>query len=214
MKLYKYMKSEYAETFLKNGTLRIGTLMDFKKNENFNEAIGDKNEGSHFPQIDFQGKTYTANLNNSQKSFLKGALELPSGSFMSGFSVVREITSKDFYVYCLTIEPSRKAMDVFECDTCIEISNPLNFLSLLTKKVSEKSRGLSWHGPVSYLDKHYQYDNDPGYHPATTKDIKYSYQKEYRFIWHSRMGSNKDIVLEPFYIKVPKAIKQCRIIRL
>lgn len=214
MALYKYMKSEHAEMFFRNGTLRIGTLFDFKKNENFNEAVGDKHEGSHYPYMDVVEPIYSGNMNSLQKSFLKGAISLAPGASISNLKIVREVTSSDFFVFCMTTEPSRDAMEEFECDICIEIADPTSFIKALTRKVKSKTGDLAWHGHVTYMRKDYPYMKETGLHPACTKDERYMYQKEYRAIWHARKNSSECVILSPLFIKAPKLIKYCREIRL
>lgn len=214
MALYKYMKSEHAEMFFHNGTLRIGTLLDFKKNEDFNEAIGDKNEGSHYPFMNIDQTLRFGEMTPSQASFFKGAIDGVTGLSITGIKFVREVRSCDFYVYCMTTEPSRSAMEEFECDTCIEIADPMAFLRALTRKVRLQAGDLAWYGNVTYMNKEYPYTLESGLHPASTKDEHYSYQKEFRAIWRARNGSPEGTVLSPLFVRVPKSIKNCRFIKL
>ncbi|MEB2409388.1 hypothetical protein QMN27_12230 [Enterobacter asburiae] len=200
--------------FFKNGTLRIGTLFDFKKNEAFNRAIGDGNEGSHFSFMDTDQTLYIDEMTESQSTFLKGLLPLGRGSSITGVQLVRELISEDFYIFCMTTEPSRKAMEEFDCDTCIEIVNPLSFFNAVTKKIKRTAGDMVWNGQITYIDKKYSYLDESNLHPAQTKDIKYSYQKEYRVIWQKRIGAPVDTILRPIFIKVPKAIKHSRLIKL
>lgn len=212
--LYKYIKSEHAESFFKNGTLRIGTLFDFKRNESFNKAIGDNNEGSHFPFMDTDQTLYADEMTESQSKFLDGFINMGAGSSISGINLVREISSEDFYIFCMTTKPSRKAMEEFNCDRCIEVLNPHSFISALTRKIKRTAGDLAWQGEITYMDKAYSYLSEVKLHPAQTKDIHYSYQKEYRAIWHRRNGLPIDTILKPLFIRAPKAIKHCRLIKL
>ncbi|HCX4700527.1 TPA: hypothetical protein PRU86_004251 [Escherichia coli] len=212
--LYKYIKSEHAEMFFANGTLRIGTLYDFKKNEAFNKAIGDNKEGSHFPFMDTDQTLHADQMTDSQSAFLAGFISMGAGSSITGINLVQEITSEDFYIFCMTTEPSRKAMEEFNCDKCIEILNPNSFISALTRKIKRTAGDLAWQGEITYMDKEYSYLTETKLHPAQTKDIEYSYQKEYRAIWRRRNSTPNDITLSPFFIKAPKAIKHCRLIKL
>lgn len=214
MALYKYMKSEHAEMFFRNGTLRIGTLLDFKKNEAFNEAVGDKHEGSHYPYSIIDEPIAFGDMSASQAAFFKGTFDAPPAAIISGIRLTREISSCDFFVFCMTTEPSRTAMEEFECDTCIEIVNPTLFLRALTRKVRILAGDLVWYGHVTYMDKKYPYTLETGLHPASTKDEKYIYQKEYRAIWQGKKYALEDGFLSPIFVKVPKSIKFCRKIRI
>ncbi|AYL75996.1 hypothetical protein CUC52_11240 [Citrobacter freundii] len=208
------MKSEHADMFFDNGTLRIGTLLDFKKNESFNAAIGDENEGSHFPYMHSGRELPVEAMTASQTEFVNGLITMESGCVLKNVTVVQEVCSQDFYVFCMASEPSRKAMEKFECDRCIEILNPQSFINAITRKVQRDAGELAWQGQITYMNKTYSYLNEEGIHPATTKDISYEYQKEYRAIWHAKNGTPQDTLLLPFFIKAPKAIKHCRLIRL
>ena len=46
--LYKYTKKEFARSFFKDGTLRIGTLHDYASSEKFAKGIYDRHEGYYF----------------------------------------------------------------------------------------------------------------------------------------------------------------------
>lgn len=188
--------------------------MDFKKNESFNKATRDNNEGSHFPFMDTSLPLYADEMTEAQSTFTKGFFEMGQGSSISGITLVKEILSEDFYIFCLTTEPNRKAMEEFSCDHCIEISNPQLFFNALTNKIKRTAGGMVWQGGITYMDKEYSYLTESKLHPAQTKDIEYSYQKEYRAIWSRRYGAPIDAVLAPFFIKAPKAIKHCRLIKL
>lgn len=209
---YKYMKAEHAKMFFHNGKIRIGTLLDFKKNENFNSAVGDKNEGSHFPNLPIIGTLTYENLSSKDAYFLNGIIKMSPGSSMSGITIEREIQSNDYYMYCLATKPSREAMQAFECDTCIEIGNISAFLDAITRKIRGKANLLEWKGKVTYLDKRYHHSQETGLNPAITKDLKYSYQNEYRALWKPKDGLEKN--LKPFFINAPKAIRLCRIIKI
>lgn len=213
MYLYKYMKSEHVETFFHNGKLRIGTLLDFKRNEAFNAAVGDKNEGSHFPFIAVEN-IKVDDMNSKQHDFFKGAIEFTPGTTIGGFTLQKEIRSEDYYIFCLASQPSRAAMEKFECDTCIEIFKPEEFINALTRKLRTKTGPLVWKGAVTYTEKKYPYTTDIANHPATTKDPEYDYQKEYRLIWQAKNAVANGAFLEPFFVKAAKTIHCCRVIKL
>ena len=43
--LYKYMKKEHAKLLTKQGSLRVGTLYEFRNKEKHGQEIGDNKEG-------------------------------------------------------------------------------------------------------------------------------------------------------------------------
>lgn len=212
--LYKYMKSEHSKMFLKDGLLRIGTLFDFKKNETFNQAVGDRREGSHFPYITFDEPRSIEDMTPTEKGFVSNIINMQSGVSFSSVSIGQIVTSSDYFIYCLTTIPSKKTMEFFECDTCIEIPNPRYFFRTLTREMHEYVESQVWRGPINYIDKEYHLSQDSGLHPATTKDPSFEYQKEYRGIWIPNKKIIESGELSPFLINAPKAVKGCRLVNL
>lgn len=212
--LYKYMQSKYAKLFFHNGSIRIGTLMDFKKNHSSNEAIGDKNEGSHIVLMNTKEPLTNENITKEQENLIKDMFTLGPRGITCELNIRKEIKSPDRYVYCLSKEPSLKAMKSFDCDICLEISNVQAFLNLITRKIRNKSHIVAWQGDVKYIDKTYDFKLDSGISPSITKDLKFSYQKEYRVIWNPINIKSIDSELKPLIINVPDAKRYCRIIKL
>ncbi|HCM9267567.1 TPA: hypothetical protein N5L33_001156 [Enterobacter cloacae subsp. cloacae] len=211
MNLYKYMKSEHAEKFLKNGTLRIGTLYNFQEYEKFNAAIADKHEGCHFPIMEIEGTIFGRELSVAQKEFLGDGFTVAPDISITGLRVEKRIYTNNSYIFCLTTEPSKKAMEEFECDVCLEITNPNALFRAITRKMRDKTDRLEWHGSITYMNKSYPFHKEVHEHPATTKDEKYLYQKEYRAIWLPKKSISSDAQISPLFVRVPKIIKYCRI---
>lgn len=212
--LYKYMKSEHAKMFLEDGLLRIGTLYDFKKNETFNDAVGDRREGLHFPFISFDEPRRIEDMTQTERGFVNNIINMSSGVSFSSVSVGRTVTSSDYYIYCLTTMPSKKTMEFFECDTCVGIPNPRYFFRTLTRQMHKYVHSQVWRGPITYTDKQFHLSQDTGLHPATTKDPKFEYQKEYRGIWNACEKIVESGELSPFLINAPKAVDGCRIVEI
>lgn len=213
--LYKYMKKEFASKFFHNGSLKIGTLYEYKRGEHSNAAIDDEREGSHYPVLRIGNEgLHSHNIDPIDAFFICGQHSLPFGSGLQSLTIQKEIKSDDCYIYCLTTSPNAKAMMAFNCDTCIEISNPVALFRLMTKKIRHKVSELSWEGEISYQDKEYNHRQERDINPATTKDLQFSYQNEYRVIWKPNQILPENINLNPLYINVPDARKFCRIIKL
>ena len=213
--LYKYMKREFAEKFFREGSLKIGTLFEYKKNEKFNDAIGDKNEGSHYPFIKINDIGLNSkNITPDEAFFICGDFTLPPGSGLSNMTIQQEIKSDDCYIFCLTTSPSFDAMKEFECDTCIEISNHRTLFRLMTNKISQNITELTWKGRITYQNKTYPFNAENGINPAITKDLKYAYQNEFRVIWTPKDDNSGQVFLNPLYINVPEARRFCKKITL
>jgi len=209
---YKYMQKKYALEFLRTGSLRIGTLFDFKNTEKHNEAIGDITEGLHTQFIE-KYNTNSQELTQEELDFLRPAIKFDNTKCqLDSFRLIKDIQVPDAYVFCISQEYSKKIMDSFECDVCIEISNLKQFLSQIDRKLRHFVKPMSWAGPITYMERHYPFHEEKNIYPATTKEPKYSYQKEFRVIWDPLIASSQLKPLKPKIIKIPNATRFCRLI--
>ncbi|EAR56843.1 hypothetical protein SKA34_05165 [Photobacterium sp. SKA34] len=203
--LYKYMKKEHAKLLVEQGSLRIGTLYEFRDEEKHGQEIGDNKEGtkSTYMGVD-QACWSTANQPEFTKSFFK--LEEDATLNISGLTLEKPQTSPDFYIYCTTYEFDESAMRDFGYDSCVAIEQPENFLKCISKSL--KHKGL-YQGSYKckYQSRRMPHDFDSGVHPALIKENEYSYQKEVRSIWLSTKDN-----IQPIIIKSKKIKKYCRII--
>ncbi len=55
MPLYKYLPRRYLDAFLNRGSLKIGTLYEYRQVEAYGHVIGDKNEGLHKTELFLPG---------------------------------------------------------------------------------------------------------------------------------------------------------------
>lgn len=53
--LYKYLPKKYLEAFLRHGSLKIGTLYEYRRTEDYGDVVGDKNEGLHKTELALAG---------------------------------------------------------------------------------------------------------------------------------------------------------------
>jgi hypothetical protein len=46
-RIFKFMRRNHMESFFETGVIRLGTVSDFRREEEFGDCIGDQNEGIH-----------------------------------------------------------------------------------------------------------------------------------------------------------------------
>lgn len=210
--LYKYLPKKYLEAFLSRGSLKIGTLYEYRKTEAYGEVIGDKNEGLHKTELFLPGggEIDLASASPEAEYFRKHVLRPDQRDakvkiiLENGARLIAHSNSEDLYIYCMTSEYSPGVMKEFGCDACLEIFRPREFFNAISRKIRHKAKfnGLD---PIQYMNKTTHYKSPHTIHPAVMKDIEYEYQKEWRAIWIPDKSRR-----EPLYINVPRAIRHCR----
>lgn len=210
--LYKYILKQYLQAFLSRGSLKIGTLHDYRKTESYGDVIGDKNEGLHKTELFLKGGGEIDLASNSPESeyFRKHVLQPEQRDakvkiiLEDGARLIAHSNSPDLYIYCVSSEYSPTVMKEFGCDACLQIFRPYEFFDAISRKIRHQAvfNGL---GPVTYLNKTTHYTQPHTLHPAVMKDPEYEYQKEWRSIWVPKKTNN-----QPLILNVPKAIRHCR----
>ena len=208
--LYKYMKKKYVHDFFKNGTIRIGTLYDFREIEKHGPEIGDIDEGT---------KTLTTDgyhmIDTADPSTLPSWLE---ESFQNTFKLKSEsgqliihardgirvrLTVPDRFVFSVSDKFDEKLMHEFGYDSCIKINDPKEFFTALTNKMKHMASWMMLDHCI-YRSRIIIGEHDIGLEPSLIKEERYSYQKEVRAIWE---GQREDI--KPFILKAKKARFLC-----
>jgi len=210
MTLFKYIKKEHLDAFFLRGSLRIGSLYEYRNVEQYGQVIGDNQEGVYQTVLDRDGE-YEVDLtkDSAETRFFRQHFTIndPRINIVmgDGARVVVENYSLNLYIYCVTTEFNVDAMKAFGCDSCIEITRPGDFFSAISKAIRHKAKFGGAHA-ITYGNKTTSYTTPHPVHAALLKSKEYAFQKEFRAIW----TPNKEIK-SPLYINVPRAIKACRV---
>lgn len=201
-KAYKYFDSKLEDIILGEGRFRVGTLYDYRRNEEYGSEIGDKNEGSlnaHSSVLSWtSGNPSLANEHAGMFVRQPGTVSFGAGdsiSFGPGGSIsfssdgrVRmqnvglqsRLHIADLYVLSLSAEPKRELMVKMGYDACFEISDVEAFLALLPAPPNSQLMGCSF---VSYQSRNMHYQAARTVNPAFIKEPQFAYQKEIRAVW-------------------------------
>ena len=195
--LFKYMKSCHASRFKSDGTLRIGTLSEYRNVEKHGERIGDSHEGmvGHFETV---ATADVATLSPFVKRFVSGvAGRIENCTFTAMYE------SPEFFVFSTALEFSRELMKEFGYDACLRIDNPAAFFKAVTLSLQNVA---TYEGifPCSYTDRFIPPGNFHAAHPAVIKDRAYESQREVRTLWHPVDGH-----ASPRIIRCLRAIRHC-----
>ena len=186
-----------------DGTVRIGTLFSYRRTE-LGPAIGDGGEGASETTHRVDGPLYAKRPENRSWEFdslIRIPEDAPDDITFTNLSIVVPEQSEDVYLYCASYYYSRQAMDEFEADTCIEVTNPLGFIRMMY-------RSLRWRrliapaatvSPCDYSGRERTHVM-PRVHPAFLKPPEYAYQREIRAAFAPLQAGP----IEPFVLSIPE----------
>ena len=193
MPIYKYLPRQYADALLVMGTIRIGTLFDFRKMEHV-RGVADPSEGTRSIVARPNREIVTEDQAEKEAFFemigvrVHGKITTPRK-----IRFVHKQTSPDYFVFCASTELSSRVQSEFEStDACIEINNISGFLDELSQTLNAvvpvRFDGIH---AVQYTERTQQqslsrfqdFDSARGPHPALIKEPSFRRQKEVRAIW-------------------------------
>jgi hypothetical protein len=135
-RLYKYLPVQFADGFRRRGDLLFRNLAHFRKIEE--KGRGDLLEGLHMDRPD---NPITLTREDGRTFSYEGA------------AMLNAIATERLFVFCLSTALRSSLFGEFNCDTCIEILDPGEFLRRCGQKMARQARwqepGLL-HGPVEY----------------------------------------------------------------
>jgi len=202
------MKRKYAEQFLSEGKLRIGSLYDFRNIEKYGEETGDEGEGTK--------ELYTEQKHvheNNIPDFLKGAIKVGGGSkidiIIDGDNTIdRKFEDPNLYIYCVSLDFNEDRMRKIGHDACLVIEDQSFFQHMhnaMKTKIAPNTQGVL--SSVYYGSRRYLHTRDPNIPMAVIKPERFRYQNEARAIW---IPDPEKEIEEFFYINVPMAVLSCR----
>ncbi len=213
MTLFKYLPKKYLEAFFIRGSVRIGTLYEYRKTEQYGEVVGDQDEGFEHTEMTFaSGAQVDLSENSAEADFVRQHILRPDQQhaslkidFEKGAGFIVQSSSPDFHIYCTTTEYDLAVMKQFGCDSCMEIVDPQAFFRAISRRVRHRSR-FEVAASVHYMNKTTHYKKPHQVPGVLMKDEAYWYQNEFRTVW--RPARTK---CEPILIDVPRAIRYCRV---
>ena len=185
MKLYKYCSNTHGASFLSNGSLRIGTLYDFRNTEKYGKQVADRHEGS---------KKLAGEIRNldaeSHKTFpmLAGLVNIQGSGTVGKLIVTNHVVeSPDLFVFSCATDYSLDAHAVWKqhegYDFCYRIWAPDLFFLAITNALGSGYTFLGA-GTVHYSDEIDFFGPSANIHPALVKrETDFNTQNEFRAIW-------------------------------
>lgn len=217
--LYRYMNKRWSDEFLQTGSIRVGTVHDFRSADH-KPGVSDQHEGFAYSEIKndtprkFSEMTAVEQSNLGLGTIIPWSLlgDLSQGGISAGFdgAFIRE--SPDLYILCFALSPDRDAMAKMGYDTCLQISQPEIFINRLTRSLRGIASMVRHKGKVDYSGKETSYSTVDARYPFMTKHEIFSYQNEYRVVWSPSDAKTK--IISPQIITSPEAAKLCKEIQI
>ncbi|BET57527.1 hypothetical protein GEO60473_05670 [Geobacter sp. 60473] len=156
---------------IRNGIVRIRPASDFKKMEQDNARQDEE---------------------LSKKSFLSGShtrITTQDGRELPIIGNVQQsVSMPNYYVWCVACDWDQDLFAHFKANCCIVIKDGDEFARRLEDAASELLPGWYFHhNPVQYFDP-YERLKDEFFDAAMSKDFRFAYQREYRFLWVPQNG--------------------------
>ena len=187
MPWYKYLPQKFAKLMVEEGIIKVGTLFEYKNEEELGSDIGDTNEGVITEwSNDKEIKRTQEDLNRIER------LAIRIGEGLEGVQVNNVVVqatqqSPNLYIYSVSdvfnVHIMRKLCQDYDTkyDACVRINDPKSFIMAVSKLFNDKGRyEVSAYCQYMSRTRHYK---DQSSHPALIKEPKYKYQKEIRCVW-------------------------------
>ncbi len=205
---YKYMSRRFAQGLIQQGSVRIGTLHEYRNDERYGPAIGDPDEGM---KAIWSTDNMYADIPESIPDFTKDVVSLTGkGSSMTNCEVVLKLHSPNVFVFSISSKLSKSILDRFPgYDTVVKISNTKQFVRALTNALGASSliEPKALLADCIYMPRSTYYKSDTGAHPALIKDLSFAYQAEVRVLWQPRTEE-----ICPQVLDIPGLQRFCRIL--
>ncbi|MDL4862788.1 hypothetical protein NPJ88_010615 [Halomonas elongata] len=183
--MYKYLSEKNFQRIMESGSVRIGTLYDFRRQEHL-DGIRDEREGTKELFKHYEGARTIEGGPTGRD--LMGMISVGVGASVTfkDMKLSRRLSSPDFFVFCMSSRRSTKVMMEFdEADKCYEVVNFERFFKRITASLNTIVP-VSFKGvfPCNYRIRREEWNGaDYGLHPALIKEPSYAGQFEVRAIW-------------------------------
>ena len=209
MLLYRYLPPIWADRMVRYGSVRIGTLHDFRRIEALDPERGDKEEGVRTSLTDGHARIVEG---KDLPWFVKETLTIPSGvkfAFEEGAVLKVQQNATDAYVYCTCSRFDESLMHRFG-GACVTITDSEEFFRAITRALDGWDqygiRLISGFllGPCEYESREQTWPNVKQYNPVFRKPPGYAHQSEVRAVWTSPATS-----ISPRNLVVPDIRAYC-----
>lgn len=164
--LFRYSKRAYCDEALYKGRIRIQPSSIYAEASNIIARRDDE---------------------RTKESFLPGGYTKITTHLGQALPILGDVSvtvsMQDYYVLSMACDWDRDLFSAFDSDACFIIKNVESFASRLESESSVRlGNFFLFHNPVEYFDP-YERPVNQLFDPCFSKDFRFAYQREYRFIW-------------------------------
>lgn len=195
------------QAFFRDGSVRIGTLYDWRKSNRYGEMVCDGSEGilAYDGNLIFYDPRYRSALKvDSQVTMIYGR-EGPIRQIRH-----THIESLDAFTFCAASTYSEQDHEDWRrhegYDACYRINDPDGFFKAISKAFRKKAQFAMWRKVYYYAGDAGNTIVDGAFHPALLKRQEYGSQDEIRAIWIPKGHKN---AISPLTLLVPDAVRFC-----
>lgn len=171
--LFRYGQRKYMSSMLSDGVIRIAPASQYRN---------------------MKGDLARFDEECTKTSFLPG--QYTQVAAMDGHvvpikgDICRSVSAPNYYVLCMSCDWDLSLFDDFGANSCVAIKDPETFAARLGTASVPVLPGWSFHhNPVQYFDPYERIPNEH-FDAAMCKDFRFTYQREYRFLWFSPQGDD------------------------
>lgn len=219
MSLYKFIEKEFFDEFFLTGSLRLGTLEDFKKTEEHGGNRGDVSEGKHNVYRHVDDKLILTADTLPSEPLISSFINIEPASnqdsaTLSNVLFIDERSSQDVLTFCTSGVYSTRLFSEWNqkenLNYCYEIFDVNGFITAISKALLARSKDNKFKAckRVTYTNKNIDYRSIYSeVLPCFLKAEDYTWQREVRMVWAFDDAHRKQDVI---IMNVPEAIKYCR----
>lgn len=212
--LYRYTHRVHAESLVRDGQIRLGTLFNYRRIEAHAPMIGDAHEGT------------AGRYDNPPISRARDLSPLAAGMVQQAFPglgpdaifdrcLFEQVeTSPDCWIFSASMRLGAATMRSMDptYDACVEIRFPSFFGQVIGQELINRNLVAGYAScqmrACVYRDRLLHYTEDDGVAPVAIKAPGFADQQEVRYIFHPRTPEG----LEPLIMTMPALARCCRMV--
>jgi hypothetical protein len=202
--LFKYINREHAEELVSRGTLRLGTLWEFRDTERHGSGIVDPDQGLKYLTEHIGFRTRETMSAFSRPILGTGVM------IVRNSDVSQAITAPNVGIYSTSARLSGRLMRKLGYDACVEIIDYPGFFTEVAEELDQQhplevdGRHIVW---CTYTDRRRPYDKDDGLNPVMLKGVESADEEEVRGVFVPRSSHP----ISPLLLDVPAVTTYCRL---
>ncbi|SPJ35246.1 hypothetical protein [Kushneria phyllosphaerae] len=210
MALYKHLESVHADALIRKGSIRIGTLYEYRDQEKHGEGVLDEEEGVVRTHAKRSGYFDETNVD----AFMSNFVSVGDGGsvYIGNADLTLSESCSSSWIYCVSESEDKSVSTGLSSnyDACVELVDPDRFSREIKKFLSrkfgcvriEKSDWLK----CQYVGRDLEENHRLRDVPFLLKEAIFSHQKEVRVLFLPK----REIEIKPLIVSIPNLKKYVR----